>query len=443
MNIYQNTLSDLKAQGIHSILTQFCDLHGVAKGKLVPVDNLKEWVEQGAGFAGPSIWGTGLGRYGARSEYYGRVQLESLRPLPFMPGVAHAVCDGYAGGQPLDTCSRQVLKRQLDRLQSRGWKLWVGIEPEFFLLRKDANGQWVGADAQDRLDKPSYDLKAIYRNQGFLEDMRQTLTQLGFDLQQMDHEDACGQYEINYRFDDALAAADRYMLFKMTAHAIAEKHGAVFSCMPKPFAGAPGSGLHFHVSVTNAEGHAVFSNSQDALLLSDAGYGFVAGLLQHADALCALCAPTVNSYKRLACSRSASGTTWAPVWKAFGDNNRTCMVRTVAGRLELRLPDPSCNVYAAIAGMLAAGLDGLDSALQAPQACNEDLYERFASGQSMPARLPADLALAVDALANDQVLIDALGAGFCQQFIDLKRLEWSDYAQAVSHWELQHYADAF
>jgi len=168
MKDYQNTVADLKARGIHSVLTQFCDLHGVAKGKLVPLDNLKEWVEQGAGFAGPSIWGTGLGRHGARSEYYGRVQLESLRPLPFMPGVVHAVCDGYAGGEPLETCSRQLLKRQLNRLDARGWKLWVGVEPEFFLLRKDATGQWEGADAHDRLDKPSYDLKSIYRNQGFL-----------------------------------------------------------------------------------------------------------------------------------------------------------------------------------------------------------------------------------------------------------------------------------
>ena len=187
----------LQAQCIHSVLAQFCDIHGVAKGKLVPLENLKEWVEQGAGFAGPSIWGTGLPRHGARSEYYGRVQLDSLRPLPFMPGVAHAVCDGFAGGQPLATCSRQVLKAATDALARRGWTMWVGIEPEFFLLRQDAAGHWTLADAQDALDKPSYDLKAIYRNYAFLDDMRVALGALGFRLQQMDHEDACGQYEIN------------------------------------------------------------------------------------------------------------------------------------------------------------------------------------------------------------------------------------------------------
>ena len=443
MHRYQPTIDRLKSQGIHSILTQFCDLHGVAKGKLVPVEHLKEWVETGAGFAGPSIWGTGLPRFGARSEYYGRVQLESLRVLSFMPGVAHAVCDGFAGGEVLSTCSRQVLKSVLRKLEARGCKLWVGIEPEFFLLRKGAGGSWQVADAHDQLDKPSYDLKSIYRNAGFLEDMRSNLVQLGFDLQQIDHEDACGQYEINYRFDEALAAADRYMLFKMTAHAMAEKHGAVFSCMPKPLATAPGSGLHFHLSITDALGRAVFTDTAGPLGLSRQGHQFAAGLLHHADALSALCAPTVNSYKRLASSSSASGTTWSPVWKSYGDNNRSCVVRTVAGRLEWRLPDPSCNVYAALAATLAAGLAGMDQAMSAPEPCNEDLYERRAQGLAMPPQLPKDLGEAVLALQADGALRDAVGADFCDQFIALKRQEWDAFSQQVSDWELQRYADAF
>lgn len=439
----ESTIETLAAQGIHSVLAQFSDIHGVAKGKLVPLQNLREWVESGAGFAGPSISGTGLGRFGPRSEYYGRVQLESLRPLPFLPGVAHAVCDGYAGGEPLQTCSRQLLKSQLERMKARGWTLWVGIEPEFFLLCKDNLGQWKVADALDQLDKPSYDLKSIERNAGFLDDMRRTLVELGFDLQQIDHEDACGQYEINYRFDDALASADRYMLFKMTAHSVAQKHGMTFSCMPKPLANAPGSGLHFHLSITDADGQPIFSNAADSLGLSPAGYGFVAGLLHHADALSALCAPTVNSYKRLASSASASGTTWSPVWKSFGDNNRTCVVRTVAGRIEWRLPDPSCNVYAAIAGTLAAGLNGIDQAMVPPAPCSEDLYQLFASGQEMPPRLPCDLHEALVALAEDDLLWNAVGTDFCREFVNLKTAEWDEYSQQVSAWELHRYADAF
>jgi glutamine synthetase len=443
MTDYKTTIEHLKAQGIHSILTQFCDMHGVAKGKLVPVGNLKEWVEQGAGFAGPSIWGTGLPRFGARSEYYGRVQPDSLRALPFMPGVAHAVCDGYAGGEPLETCSRQMLQSVLGKLASRGWTLWVGIEPEFFLLEKGTNGRWQPADLQDQLDKPSYDIKSIHRNAGFLEEMRSTLVELGFDLQQIDHEDACGQYEINYRFDDALAAADRFMLFKMTAHAIAQKYGAVFSCMPKPLANAPGSGLHFHLSITDADGKAIFSDPADELGLSAIGLQFVAGLLHHADAVSALCAPTVNSYKRLATSESTSGTTWSPVWKSYGDNNRTCVARTVAGRIEWRLPDPSCNVYAAIAATLAAGLRGIDQAMTPPAACNEDLYVRRAAGLPMPPRLPRNLQDALSALEQDGELRAVVGEAFCEQFLVLKRAEWDAYVQHVSSWELERYADAY
>ncbi|MBK9236684.1 MAG: type III glutamate--ammonia ligase [Rhodoferax sp.] len=439
----ERTIATLREQGIHSILAQFTDIHGVAKGKLVPLGNLQEWVDVGAGFAGPSIAGTGLGRFGPRSEYYGRVQPASLRVLPFMPGVAHAVCDGYAGGEPLETCSRQLLQQQLRRLNARGWTLWVGIEPEFFLLRRDEGGRWQVADGQDQLAKPSYDLKSIHRNRGFIDDMRRTLTELGFELQQIDHEDAMGQYEINYRFDHALSAADRYMLFKVTAHAVAEQHGMTFSCMPKPMASAPGSGLHFHLSITDAQGRAVFADPAGALGIGQLGHQFIAGLLHHADALCALCAPTVNSYKRLASSDSASGTTWSPVWKAYGDNNRTCVVRTVAGRLEWRLPDPSCNVYAAIAATLAAGLNGVDQAMPAPQACNEDLYMAQAQGCAMPPRLPRDLASAVDALCADKSLIAALGPAFCDEFLKLKRQEWDEFHASISEWEFQRYASLY
>jgi glutamine synthetase len=443
MSLYQETISRLQAQDVHSVLVQFCDIHGAAKGKLVPLSNLQEWVEQGAGFAGPSIWGTGLPRFGARSEYFARVQLASLQPLPFMPGVAHAVADGFAGGQALDTCSRQVLRAAIARLHARGWTLWVGIEPEFFLLRQGPDGAWQVADAADQLDKPSYDLKSLHRNQAFLEDMRATLTALGFELQQIDHEDACGQYEINYKFDDALAAADRYLLFKVTAHAVAQKHGMVFSAMAKPLAQAPGSGLHFHLSITDAQGKAIFSDAGGDLGLSAAGHQFAAGLLDHADALSALCAPTVNSYKRLAISHSASGTTWSPVWKAYGDNNRTCLVRAVAGRLEWRLPDASCNVYAALAATLLAGLDGMDRALTPPASCDEDLYERFASGAAMPDRLPRDLHDALAALEADEGLRALLGEGFCAQFLALKQAEWDEYQQQISAWELARYANVF
>lgn len=449
-------IATLREQGVHTVMATFTDLHGVPKGKLLPLEALPDAVSVGAGFAGPSIWGTGLPRMGARSEYFGRVVPESLRPLPWLPGVAHAVCDGFAGGEPLQTCSRQLLKRQLGRLRERGWTFHVGIEPEFFLLRRGSDGRWQVADAEDRLDKPSYDLQAIVRNHGFLDDMRRHLTALGFELQQMDHEDATGQYEINYRHDEALAAADRYQLFKLTAHAVAQQHGQVFSCMPKPLAGAPGSGLHFHLSLTQDQappaggrpagagpaGRPLMADADGPMGLSVLGQCFAAGLLAHGEALAALCAPTVNSYKRLAVSESASGTTWSPVWKAAGDNNRTCLVRAVAGRIEWRLPDPSCNVYAALAATLAAGLDGIDRELPAPEACDQDLYQRHAAGEPMPPHLPRDLHDALAALRADAILCDDVGPAFCEQFLALKRAEWDAYAQQVSDWELARYANA-
>jgi glutamine synthetase len=437
----QERQKELAASGIHSIFTQLTDLHGVAKGKLVPMERLKQWVEQGAGFAGPSIEGTGLPRMGPRSEYYGRVQPQSLKPLPFMPGVAHAVCDGFAGNEPLDTCSRQTLKRQVARLAERGWILNVGVEPEFFVFARDETGHLRQADASDKLDKPSYDFKSIYKQRDFLDDLRRQLLELGFDVLQIDHEDAWGQYELNYRFHDALEAADRYMLFKMTAHAVAAKHGLVFSAMPKPYAGSPGSGLHFHISLSDAQGKAVMAPAAEGMYLSDTGLQFAAGLLHHADALAALCAPTVNSYKRLAVSRSASGTTWSPVWKAWGENNRSCLLRSVEGRLEWRMPDPACNIYAALSGVIAAGLDGINQKMQASAPCEEDLYERFAQDLPMPAQLPTSLEAATLALERNASLRAAVGEAFCEQIVILQREQWRQWQSHITGWEWQQFGD--
>lgn len=437
------TVQALQAQGVHSVLCTFTDLPGVPKGKLVPLSGLAGAVAKGAGFSGPSIWGTGLPRLGPRSEYMGRLLPETLRPLPYWPGVAHGVCEGWAGDAPLDTCPRQLLKRQTDGLAERGWRLCVGVEPEFFVFARDAQGRLVPADAHDKLAKPSYDLKALMRQRAFLDDLCQRLGALGFALEQTDHEDACGQFEINYAHDHALAAADRYQLFKLTAHATAEAHGLVFSCMPKPFADQPGSGLHFHLSLTNAQGVQVMADPAGALGLSATGHAVVAGLLAHADALSALCAPTVNSYKRLAVSQSASGTTWSPVWKAVGSNNRSALVRAVAGRIEWRLPDPSCNIYVALAGVIAAALDGVERGLAPVPATEVDLYQAHARGEPTPECLPRDLCAALDALTADTRLTQALGPAYVAEHLAYGRAEWDAWAQHIGGWEWARYGDRF
>jgi glutamine synthetase len=432
----------LAAQGVHTLLVQFTDVHGVAKGKWVPLEHLAEVIATGAGFAGPSIAGTGLGRAGNRSEYFARGDASTLQPLPWMPGYARIVGDGFVDGTPFDACPRQVLKRATARLAERGWRLQTGIEPEFFLLRRDAHAHWQPADDRDRLDKPSYDLKSLPRQAPFLHALHEALTGCGLDVLQIDHEDAHGQFEVNVRHDEALRSADHLMLFKQAAHAIAETHGAVFSMMPKPFANQPGSGLHFHVSLWEGA-RCLFDDGRDDL--SALGRHFIAGVLHHAAALCALAAPTVNSYKRLVVGESLSGTSWAPACVAHGPNNRTAMIRTLPGRFEWRLPDAAANPYLATAALIAAGLDGIDRELDAGAACTDDLFALppAAIRERSIAWLPQSLEAAVDALEASELMRLTLGATLHCEFVRLKRDEWLGYARHVSAWELERYAAMF
>ena len=440
-------MSDLKqrlhAAGVHTLLVQFTDLHGVAKGKLVPLAHLGEVLRTGAGFAGPSICGTGLPRTGARAEYYARGDAATAMPLPWMPGVARIVGDGFVDGAPFDACPRQVLRRALARLAERGWTLRTGIEPEFFLLKRDGE-RWVPADDHDRLDKPSYDLKSLPRQGAFLHALADALSACGLDVLQLDHEDAHGQYEVNFAFDEALASSDHLMLFKLAAHALAEARGMVFSMMPKPFANQPGSGLHFHVSLWQ-QAECLFDTAEPQQNLSLLGRQFVAGVLAHAPALTALAAPTVNSYKRLTVGTSLSGTTWAPAYTAHGPNNRTALVRTLPGRFEWRLPDASANPYLATAALVAAGLDGIERGLDPGPAVTDDLFALSLAQvrERGIALLPQSLGEALDALEADRVICAALGNTLAGEFVGLKRAEATEYARHVSAWELERYAAAF
>ena len=407
-------------------------------------------LSDGVGFAGPSIWGTGLPRTGPRSEYYGRGDAkasENVRALPWMPGYARIVCDGFVANAPFDACPRQVLRRQIKRLNQRGWTLRTGIEPEFFLLQKTANG-YAPFDANDQLHKPSYDLKSLPRQREYLKQLADGLVACGLDVFQIDHEDAHGQFELNFHHADALTSADHLMLFKMAAHELAEQHGMVFSMMPKPFANQPGSGMHFHVSMWDGGGpgaQCVFDDNSGHQDVSPLAQHFIAGVLEHSAALCALAAPTVNSYKRLTVGESISGTTWAPAYVAHGPNNRTALVRTLRGRFEWRVPDASANPYLATAALIAAGLDGIDRQLKLGPACTEDLFKLSLTEIRLRGIevLPQSLNEAVDALQADEVIADALGDTLCEQFCQLKREEWTEYARHVSGWELARYGAMF
>ena len=443
----------LTAAGIHSLLVQFTDLHGVAKGKLVPLAHLDDVLAIGAGFSGPSIWGTGLPRTGPRAEYMARGAASTAMPLPWWPGVARIVGDGFVAGEAFEACPRQVLKRAITNLAERRLSLHVGIEPEFFLLKQQA-GRWVPADDADRLDKPSYDLQSLGRQLPFLRELHDALERCGLDVLQLDHEDAHGQYEVNFAFADALATADNLMLFKLAAQAIAERHGLVFSMMPKPFANQPGSGMHCHVSLWQGQKentrnvfvpHRADGSIDPLATLSPIGRQFVAGVLAHAGALTALAAPTVNSYKRLTVGESLSGTTWAPAYVAHGTNNRTALVRSLHGRFEWRAPDASANPYLMLAGLIAAGLDGIERELDPGPACEDDLFTLSLAqiAERGIALLPQHLAQAVDALEADATVCGALGDTLAREFVTLKRAEYTEYARHVSDWELQRYVTAF
>lgn len=444
----------LAAQGVHTLIAQFTDVLGVAKGKYVPLAHLDDLLTDGAGFSGPSIAGTGLPRTGPRSEYWARGAASTATALPWMPGYARIVCDGFVDGQPFDACPRQVLRRQVARLAERGWQLRTGIEPEFFLLKRDAGGRWRPADDEDRLDKPSYDLKSLPRQRDFLRALQLALEACGLDVLQLDHEDAHGQYEVNFGFGEAIASADHLMLFKLAAQALAEERGMSFSMMPKPFADQPGSGMHLHVSLWQAQHrdernlfvpHRRDGSVDSAGLLSPLGEQFAAGVLAHSAALTALAAPTVNSYKRLVVGESRSGTSWAPAYVAHGPINRTALVRTLHGRFEWRLPDAAANPYLATAGLIAAGLDGIDRGLALPAAADDDLFALpLAAIQARGiATLPQHLGEALAALQADAVVAGALGETLTAQFIALKQQEHLAHARHVSDWELARYATAF
>ena len=446
----------LAAQGVHTLIAQFTDLHGVAKGKFLPLAQIDALLTEGVSFTGASIEGSGLPRCGPRSEYCARGAASTAQPLPWMPGFARVVCDGFVEGEPYEACPRQELRRARERLAEHGWNLRLGLQPEFFLLRQHAQG-WQPADAQDRLEQPSHDLRTLPRQSGFLQELQRALVECGVNVLQISHGDAPGQFELNFGFDEALASADRLMLFKQAGHALAEARQLVFSMMPKPYADLPGSAMNFHVSLwqglgDNARNVFVPHRHDGAVdrhaFLSPLGQQFAAGVLAHAPALCALAAPTINSYKRLHAPPTRVGPGWAPTRIAHGPNNRTAVLRTLHDRFEWRMPDSSANPYLAAAALVAAGLDGIERKLTLPPACVDDLYlPESPESANDPARnwprLPRFLVPALDALEADEAISEALGPVLTSEFVRLKRLEVAEYVSHVSDWEWQRYADRF
>ncbi len=435
----------LKRHKIEFVLAQFVDIHGSAKAKCVPVGHFEDLLTTGAGFAGFAIWGLGMGPHGP--EYTAIGDLSTLAVMPWMPGYARIACDGHVLGKPYEFCPRVALRAQARRMDALGWTMHTGIEPEFVLLERRGDGSLAPFDGTDTLDKPCYDYKGLARRSEYLGRLARALQGAGLDVYQIDHEDANGQFEVNFTYRDCLTSADNYTLFKMAATEIAHAMGMVCTFMPKPFSDRAGTGSHFHISVADANHRNLFLDDKDknGMGLSRTAYHFLAGILEHARGLAALAAPSVNSYKRLVVGRSLSGATWAPAYITYGDNNRTAMVRIPYGRLELRLPDGSCNPYLASAGIMAAGLDGVRRKLDPGPPNNTNLYDLTPEQVSALGIgvLPQNLDQAIDAFAADTVLRQAVGENLAQDFIRLKRMEWVEYSRHVSAWETSRYLEFF
>ncbi len=433
----------LEANQVKFVLAQFVDMHGAAKTKAVPVSHFEDILTTGAGFAGFAIWGFGMNP--SSHDLLAIGDLATLSLVPWMPGFARIACNGHVDGQPYPYDARVILLNQLEKLKAEGLTFYTGLEPEFALLKKDEQGRLHPFDATDTLDKPCYDYKGLSRSAPFLEKLVSSLQAVDFDVYQIDHEDANGQFEINYTYTDCLTSCDRYIFFKMAASEIAKQFGMVCTFMPKPFSNRTGTGMHIHMSLSDGQQN-LFSDDSDprGLGLSKIAYHFLGGLLAHAPALTAICAPTVNSYKRLVVGRALSGATWAPAYISYGDNNRSSMVRIPGGRLEFRLADSSCNPYLATAVALAAGLDGMAKQLDPGEPQNVNLYDFSLEelAQKGIHTLPQNLNEAIAALESDPVITEALGV-LAAEFIDLKRMEWVEYMRHVSDWEVERYLEMF
>ncbi|RYX91177.1 MAG: type III glutamate--ammonia ligase [Comamonadaceae bacterium] len=427
-------------------LAQFVDIHGRPKAKLVPGKHKDMIFGAGAGFAGFAIAGMGMGPHGA--EFMAIGDRESVRPVPWMPSTASVTCDGHVNGKPHPLDSRVIAKKALAAFrEATGLEFFSGLEPEFFLLKRNEAGGYDVATESESLAKPCYDFRHLSSVSGFLMDLRRTLGDAGIDVYQIDHEDANGQFEMNFTYAEGLKTADNLTYFKMAAQAIAKQHGMLCSFMPKPFAERSGSGLHMHMSAGRKFGDNAFEDASDprGMSLSPLAYHFLAGLVANAHALTAIAAPCVNSYKRLVKMGSRSGATWAPVNIAWGDNNRTAFVRVPGGRLELRLPDAAANPYLLTAAIIYAGLDGINRKLSPGEPCNENLYQLSTAELAKKGieRLPTSLPDALDALQESDVMKRGLGEAFVNEFLEVKHAECDELLLNVSPAEFRRYVDFF
>ncbi|RDH77527.1 type III glutamate--ammonia ligase [Mycolicibacterium moriokaense] len=423
--------------GTKFILALFVDLRGKPCAKLVPVEAVDLLATEGVGFAGYAVGA--MGQEPKDPDLMAIPDPASFTPVPFIKdGLAIVHCDPHVNGAPWPYAPRVILKSLIQRAADAGFEPWVGAEVEYFLLHRNADGSLSVADTADTADQPCYDARGVTRMYDHLTAISTAMNQLGWSNYANDHEDGNGQFEQNFEFSDALTTADRVVTLRYLLSVIAAERGMVATFMPKPFADKTGSGLHLHMSLTSG-GTPAFPSDDDerGLGLSDTAYAFVGGILEHACALQAVVAPTVNSYKRTGATTTSSGASWAPKTPTYGGNDRTHYIRVPdSARIELRGGDGSANPYLAIAAALGAGIDGIKRSAD-PGAVG---------GGTAGRPLPPTLLHAVDEFEADPIItgvLDAAGEGVASYFAKVKRDEFFAYHSAVAPWEIENYLTAF
>lgn len=425
-----------KERGIRYFMISYTDLFGAQRAKLVPAAAIADMQRDGAGFAGFATW---LDMTPAHPDLFAMPDAAALVQLPWRKEVAWVAADCLMEDKEVAQAPRTVLKRLVAEAAQAGLRVKTGVEAEFFLI--EADGSSI-SDAKDTAMKPCYDQQALMRRYDIISEICDDMLELGWRPYQNDHEDANGQFEMNWAFDDALVTADRHSFFKFMVRSVAEKHGLRATFMPKPFPTLTGSGCHIHISVWD-RGGAVnkFHDAHDEMGLSKQGYHFLGGIMRHAEALAAITNPTVNSYKRINAPRTVSGATWSPNSITWSGNNRTHMVRVPGkGRFELRLPDGAANPYLLQAVVVAAGLDGIRTEADPGKRLDIDMYQHGHTVTDAP-KLPLNLLDALRAFDRDTSLKSALGDEFSAAYLKLKQAEWSSYASHFTKWERDNTLD--
>ncbi|GAX39829.1 glutamine synthetase [Tolypothrix sp. NIES-4075] len=433
-----NVVFDIaRSKGIRYFLISFTDLFGVQRSKLVPAESIDAMAANGAGFAGFATW---LDMTPADPDILAIPDSASMFQLPWQRDVAWMPADLYTiNRQPIEQAPRLVLKRVLNQAKELGYSIRTGVECEYFLLSPDGNSI---SDPRDRSSKPCYDQQALMRRYEVIREICNGMLTLDWGAYQNDHEDANGQFEMNWMYADALVTADRHAFFKYMVKAIAEKHGLRATFMPKPFVHLTGNGCHTHLSVWDtAKSANLFHDEQGELGLSPLAYQFIAGVLHSAEALCAFSNPTVNSYKRINAPVTTSGATWAPNTITYSGNNRTHAIRIPdVDRFEFRLADGAANPYLLPAALIAAGLDGIANKRDPGSRYDNNSYTDPLSSERVK-QLPSNLLDALRSLEANTVLPQALGERFVAAYLKLKHQEWNNYSSCITPWELENTLD--